>query len=116
MLRIDRYDACSAFIPSAATSKCRLRLPPRCGVGSPTRDLHQALLFEPLERGVHRAHGDAAAAAFLDLGADGGAVGVGAEPQQREHDDLLELAEDGRRGARHGWRLISTMWINLSKC
>ena len=59
--------------------------------------LDQALLLEALERGVHRAHGHAAAAALLDLGAHRRAIGVGAEAQQRQHHDLLELAEDGRR-------------------
>ena len=100
MFLSDRYEACSARMPGAITSKCRFRLPPRCGVGSPMRDLTRPFLFEPLERGVDRAHRDRAAAALFDLGAHQRAVRVGAEAQQGEHHDLFELAEDGRRA--HG--------------
>ena len=61
-------------------------------------------VLEAIERGVHRAHGHAAAAARFDFGGYGGAIGVGAEAKERQHHDLLEFAEDGRRDARHGDR------------
>jgi hypothetical protein len=40
----------------------------------------EAFLFEPIERGVDSAHRDAAPAASFDFTANGGAVGVGAQP------------------------------------
>ena len=57
--------------------------------------LDEALLFEAIERGVDGADRHAAPAAPFNLAAHGGAVGVGAEPQQGQHHHLLELAEHG---------------------
>ena len=64
---------------------------------------HEALLFEPLERGVHGADRDAASALLLDFGGHARAVGIGAEAKQGQHHDLFEFAEHGRGSARHGW-------------
>ena len=64
----------------------------------------EPLLLEPFERGVHRAHRHAAAAALFDLAAHRGSVGVGPETQQREHHHLFELTEDGRRHSSRSWR------------
>jgi hypothetical protein len=57
----------------------------------------ESLVLETFERGVHRAHRDAAPAALFDLAAHRRAVGVGPEAQQRQHDHLFELTQHGRR-------------------
>jgi hypothetical protein len=46
---------------------------------------------------VDGADRDAPPAAPFDFTADGGAVGVGAKPQERQHHHLFEFAEDRRR-------------------
>ena len=50
--------------------------------------------LEPIERDVDRAGADLARRAADDLAMDGGAEGAVAEPQQRQQDQLLELAEN----------------------
>ena len=59
--------------------------------------VHEALLLEPVERGVDGADRDIAPAARFDFAAHRGAVGVGPEAHQRQQHHLLELAEHGRR-------------------
>src|SRR5690606_18917819 len=54
---------------------------------------HEALLLEPVQGRVERAGRGAPPGAAPDLVADRDAVRVVAEAQDREQDDLLELAE-----------------------
>src|SRR5688572_30644786 len=57
----------------------------------------QALDLEPLERGVERTRRDGASRTLGQLRADRDAVGVIAETQNREEDQLFQLAEIERR-------------------
>ena len=63
------------------------------------RDLpaEQALVFEPIERRVERAAGDAAIGAGFELPPDPDARGVRAEPENGQQHELLELSNVDRR-------------------
>ena len=58
--------------------------------------LDQALRLEPAQRGVDRADRHVAPGPGLDFLADGDTIGSVAEPEDRQQDDLLELAKVGR--------------------
>ena len=65
------------------------------GRGAAVAEGDQALVLHAVQRGVERAGGGVAAGAGGDLGEDGDAVGLVAETQDGEEDDLLEFAERG---------------------
>jgi hypothetical protein len=56
---------------------------------------HEALGLEPTERDVHGADRQGAPGPALDLTANRGAVGAGAQAQERQQHELLEVAEHG---------------------
>src|SRR5262245_57430008 len=75
-----------------------MALRPAASLGGRLADprFHELLGFQPIERGVDGADRDLAADAVLDLLADGDAVRVLArtpQPQERQQDDVLELAK-----------------------
>ena len=96
MLRIERYEACTAFSPSARHFEMALALAAALRRRIADARFHQPFLLEPLERGVNGADRHAAAAALFDLAAHRGAVRVGAKAQQREHHHLFEFTEKWR--------------------
>ena len=64
---------------------------------------HEAFFLEAGEGGVDGADGDVVAGAAFDFLSDRDAVSVGAEMEEGEHDEELELAESGfRHGSRGG--------------
>ena len=113
MFRIDRYDACSAFMPSAPFKM------PLALAAALRRRLADARLTSPFcssrSSVVCTALTETPRPLRFSISAKRSRRRRRPESQQRQHDDLLEFAEHRRRSARHG-ALISTMWINLSKC
>src|SRR5262245_58687644 len=53
----------------------------------------QASRFQPIQRRIDRARRDRPAGALEDLGANRRAVGLAAEPENREYQQLFELAQ-----------------------
>ena len=78
----ERFDLEVALRPPAAL---------RCRIAEGRR--HVAFLLETIERPIQGADGQRAAGAGFDLEANGHTVGVVAQPQNGEEDDLLELTE-----------------------
>src|SRR5215469_2344466 len=66
---------------------------------------HQALRFQPVERGVHGADGGVAARTGFDLPAHFHAVRGFLQPQHRQHHHLLELSQE--LALRHFYKIES---------